>query len=267
VERDVSDLLAGIRNGNYHAGGIRSLRLFRVERDFARSLRRDVDRICANEPGSDVQDAAHVTHWTRPKGRVLQFSLLNRSGDFADYRDDHDLSIRGKRFHHGERYPDLSRFIALFPHCLNFRINLLGPGAALRPHEEHSLFMSCAGTPAVRARFHLPVRTQAAARMRLDGQEFEFLPRTIYYFNQGCVHDAENRGTAARVHLVWDLLLTAEAFDLMFGSGVPPLGLHRIDPSARSPRVLERLDRVDYVAVPPLVTPGQARKLALCIEQ
>jgi hypothetical protein len=264
---EIDRLLGGIRDGNYHAGGIRSLRLFSVGRDLALALRREVDCLCATETGSDVQHGGHVTHWTRPRGRVRQFSLLNRNGDFADYHDDHDLSCLGKRFHHGSRYPSLAGFVALFPHSINFRINLLGADAALAPHEEHSLFMSRAGTPAVRARFHLPVRTHRQARICLDGQVFRFLPRSIYYFNQGCVHDAANFGPETRIHLVWDMLLTRETFALMFGTAPPPAGLQRIESSARLPRCFSRADPGRYVSIPPLITPIEARRLTLSPEQ
>ncbi|MBG0794474.1 aspartyl/asparaginyl beta-hydroxylase domain-containing protein [Methylocystis sp. H62] len=260
---EVDRLLGGIRDGNYHAGGIRCLRLFTLERNLSLALRGEIDRLCAAETGSDVQQCGHVTHWARPRGCVRQFSLLNRSGDFTDYRDDHDLSCLGKRFHHSKTYPSLASFIALFPHSINFRVNLLGPNSALALHEEHSLFMSRAGAPAVRARFHLPIRSHRQARMQLDGQAFRFLPRSIYYFNQGCVHDATNPGPATRIHLVWDMLLTGETFALMFGADLAAADLRRIEPAARFPRCLGRADPGHYVSIPPLVTPLEARRLTL----
>lgn len=257
------ELLAGIRDGNFHCGGIRCLRLFRVERNLARALRSEVDQLCAAEQGSDVQEREHITHWTRPTGAVRQFSLLNRSGDFADFRDDHDLSCMGKQFHHAARYPHLAAFAGCFKHAINFRVNVLGANAGLSPHEEHSLFLSESGTPAVRARFHLPLRTSRDARMTLESNVYRFVPRTIYYFNQGCVHAAANLGSAPRIHLVWDLLLTPQAFEQMFGDALEPPGLRRLAPHQRELRTLGREPTPNYARLPPRVTPIEANRLAL----
>lgn len=263
MSSDIDRLLAGIRDGNYHAGGIRCLRLFALERSLALALRAEIDRICDSETGSDVQDRCHVTHWAGPEGAVTQYSLLNRSGDFADFRTDHDLSCIGKRFYHGTRYPCLDRFISQFPHAVNFRINVLGPNAALAPHEEHSIFRSEAGSPAIRARFHVPIRTQRHARMTLDGHVFRFIPRVLYYFNQGCVHDAANLGDRARIHLVWDMLLTQQTFDMMFGDAPSPDGLGRIAVADRCIRPIGHRTVNRYALLPPLIAPFEARRLTI----
>jgi hypothetical protein len=257
------DLLAGIRDGDSHFGGIRCLRLFRLDRALALGMRNEVDRLCANERCSDVQEREHVTNWTQPTGAVRQYSLLNRSGDFADFRDDHDLSCVGKRFADGERYPLLGAFIACLPHAINFRISVLAAGAGLSPHEEHSLFVSQAGTPAVRARFHLPIRTSRDARVVLDGEEFRFLPRTVYYFNQGCVHSARNLGPAPRVHFVWDQLLTAQVFKTMFCADIAPSGWRPIEAANREPRIVGRESKQVYMRQAPRVTPAEAARVAL----
>lgn len=257
------ELLAGIRDGNDHRGGIRCLRLFRVDRELARALLEEVDRLCAAERGSDVQEREHVTHWTQPTGAVRQFSLLNGSGDFADFRGDHDLSCLGKHFHHADRYPQLAAFVGGFVHAVNFRVNVLGAGAGLAPHEEHSLFLSEVGIPAVRARFHLPLRTSREARMTLDGHMHRFAPRTIYYFNQGCVHAATNPGNVPRIHLVWDLLLTRQAFELMFTDTPAPPGLHRLVGQAQTLRPIGQAAMPRYARIPPHVTPLEAERLTL----
>lgn len=252
-------LLSGIRDADAHRGGVSCLRLFRVERALGLALREEVDRLCDGEPSSDVQEREHVTHWTRPSGAVRQFSLWNRSGDFADFSEDHDLSCRGKAFHHAQRYPRLAAFVGSFQQAINFRVNWLGPGAGLAPHEEHSLFISQAGTPAVRARFHLPLRTSLGARMMLAGALYRFSPRTLYYFNQGCVHGADNPGDMPRVHLVWDQLLTAAAFAQMFGNAPAPDGLQRLPEADRPVPVLGRVTVGAYARLAPRVTPMEAQ--------
>jgi hypothetical protein len=255
------ELLAGIRDADAHRGGIRGLRLFVLERGLARALRAEVLRLCEVERSSDVHEREHVTHWTQPHGAVRQFSLYNRSGQCDDFRDDHDLSCQGKRFHSALAYPGLARWSASLPHLINLRVNLLGPGAGLAQHEEHSLFALPGGRAAIRARFHLPVVTSPRARMMLDGIACRFVPRTIYYFNQGCVHAAENPAGTARVHLVWDQLLTREVFDLMFGAAPAPAGWQRLMGEQRSLRVLERYALARYTRMPPQVTPWEAERV------
>lgn len=257
------ELLAGIRDADAHRGGIRGLRLFVLERGLAHALRAEVLRLCEAEASSDVQEREHVTHWTQPQGAVRQFSLYNRNGDCADYRDDHNLSCLGKRFHLAAAYPSLARWSANLPHLINLRVNVLGPGAGLSPHEEHSLFALPGGHAAIRARFHLPVVTSPRARMMLDGIVCRFEPRIIHYFNQGCVHAAENPSGAPRVHLVWDQLLTREAFDLMFGARLAPAGWRRLTGEHRRLRVLESCALPRYARLPPRVTPSEAARVVL----
>src|SRR5262245_11305379 len=104
-------LLAGIRDANYHEGGIRCLQLFRVKESVLQPLKDNVERLCRNEIGSNVADHDHVTHWAGPRGEVIQFSLLNASGRYDDFRSDHNLSCFGKRFRDVDRYPALARLV------------------------------------------------------------------------------------------------------------------------------------------------------------
>lgn len=260
-------LLEGIRDADAHRAGIRCLRLFRVDRGVARALRAEVLALCECEAHSDVQEQEHVTHWTRPYGAVSQWSLWNRHGDFADFRDDHDLSCLGKAFHHAARYPVLAELASALPHLINLRINALGPGAGLRPHEEHSVYPDGNGGACVRARFHLPIATSRGARMMLDGDVVRFAPRAVYYFNQGCVHAADNPSDDRRVHLVWDQLLTAEVGRVMFGddatapSAAPVPGWTRCLGGERQVRRYARMPVPAHACQPPLATPREANRV------
>ncbi|WP_428265317.1 aspartyl/asparaginyl beta-hydroxylase domain-containing protein [Haliangium sp.] len=233
---DIATLLDGIRAGDQHQGGIRCLRLFRLDRDYFSALRDQVVRLCDREHPSDVSRPEHITNWTRPVGQVQQFSLLAGSGRYDDFSSDHDQSCLGKRFHGAAEYPLLGAFVAAFPHAINVRINLLGPGAGLSPHEEHALFRTRAGTIGARVRLHLPVVTTPAAELVLDGEVHHLDAGTIYYINHGCVHAAFNRGDSARIHLVWDLLLTHDVYRGVFAPTARlDLPLVRVDESERVP--------------------------------
>jgi hypothetical protein len=262
-----AELLAGIRDGNYHAGGIRCLRIFQLERDHLAKLRGDVERLCQEKRSSNVNDPSHITNWTRPRGQVLQFSLLNASGRCDDFSTDHDLSCFGKQFHAVTAYPHLAHFITLFPHTVNFRIIVIASGARLSAHEEHSVIRTRRGTVGVRARFHLPVVSNSRAELMLDGCVYHLGPGTIYFVNHGCIHAASNGGDEHRIHLVWDMLLTREVYDFMFAEESPARGLLRVNAHERIPLPL-RSERIGaHLQLPSPVTRDEARELDWCVEQ
>lgn len=173
-------LLDGLRDGNYHAGGIRCLRLMRLHAPFFTGLKAEVADLCRREQPSDVRAPDHVTNWTRPRGEVLQFSLFNLSGRASDFSEDHDLSSFGKRFHLGADYPMLASFIETFPDITNLRLNVLGPGARLAAHEEHSIIRTQTGSIGACVRYHLPLVTNQTAELTLDGHVFHLEAGIVY---------------------------------------------------------------------------------------
>ncbi len=257
-------LLAGIRDANYHEGGIRCLRLFKVDDICFSQLRADVARLCRTERGSNVGDANHITHWTQPRGQVVQFSLLNASGRYDDFSSDHDLSCFGKRFHGASTYPALAQLINLFPHTVNFRINLMGSESGLSPHEEHSVIRTRAGSVALRTRFHLPVFTNRGAEMMLDGEIYRLEAGAVYFVNHGCVHSARNNGEQNRIHLVWDMLLTREAFEFMFEEAAPTQLLKRLKEAEWIPTPVRSENIGPYKRIAPLVGQREADQIGWC---
>ncbi|MFF8836966.1 aspartyl/asparaginyl beta-hydroxylase domain-containing protein [Streptomyces sp. NPDC015130] len=271
TRHDPLALLRGIRDANYHRPGIRCLRLFSADAPTLRDLTAEAEALRAGHVPSLAGDPGHVTAWTGPRGRVEQFSLLNASGRCDDFSRDHDLSCFGKRFHDRARYPALSALAEALPHLVNFRINVLGPGAALAPHEEHSVVRSRTGDVGVRARFHLPLVTGPGATLLLDGDLHHLTAGTVYLVNHGCVHAAENTGAADRIHLVWDMLLTAPAAEAMFGTGPAPTGFTRVEAradagtgglaDARVVRAVGRRAVARWERIAPRVSEAEARHI------
>jgi hypothetical protein len=222
MEADI--VLEGIARGEFHrAGALKCSELFTVNTDFFSTLHDELRTLAARNAPSEVQEKDHVTNWTKPIGRAIQFSLLNESGDFSDTSRDHQLTTQGKRFHHAAEYPTIAAFIAMFPHAVNMRLNGMAPGGGLSPHEENVAWQKGIRWY-FRARFHLPIVTNPDAFVFLDGDLLHLEQGKVYYFNNGCVHSAVNRGETDRFHLVWDMLLTEETIDLMFGDDShPPL--------------------------------------------
>lgn len=256
--------LEGIRDANYHDGGIRCLQLLRVNEAFFADLRDEVVRLCGREAPSNVGDPGHITNWTRPRGEVLQFSLLNASGRCDDFSDDHVTTCFGKHFHHGADYPVLARFVDDVPHLVNLRVNVLGPGARLAAHEEHSIIRMASGLIGACARFHLPIETNPGAELVLDGEVFRLRPGVVHFVNHGCVHAARN-GSVPRIHLVFDVLLTRKAYEVIFENGtswsVPTAaGNWGLEPA--------RTERVGaHIRLPPPVGREEAERLQFCEPQ
>ncbi|MET9886491.1 aspartyl/asparaginyl beta-hydroxylase domain-containing protein [Streptomyces sp. NPDC006430] len=259
--RGLQQILDGIRDANYHRPGIRCLRLMRADPAAADRLAAEVALLRARQRPSLAGAPGHVTAWTGPSGRVEQYSLLNASGRCDDFSRDHDLSAFGKRFHHGAHHPALAALIGSLPHLVNFRINVLGPGASLAPHEEHSVVRAKSGAVGIRARFHLPLTTHPAATLLLDGDVHHLEAGAVYLVNHGCVHAAENAGPADRTHLVWDMLLTTEAAAVMFGRGPVPAGFTRTRRRVAPPAARRTVMRWERIA--PQVREAEARSVGL----
>ena len=256
-------LLAGIRNGNYHAGGIRCMKLLHLEAGYFEELRDEVVRLTQSERGSDVTHPNHVTRWTRPSGEVTQFSLFNTSGRYDDYSSDHDLLTRDKRFLGAPSYPQLAHLVAAIPDLVNFRINLLGARAELSAHEEHSIIRMGDGAVAGRLRFHLPLVTDVGAELTLDGYVYHLEPGILYFINHGCVHSARNGGNHRRIHLVWDALLTRAVYDVMFGDSTLPLPVTRFSEHRQSVKPVRTEPVGNYHRIAPPVTRDEADALKL----
>ena len=229
---DPYELMNAMLDANYHRGGLACLRVWQLNLNFFQNLQADVSRLCQHERSSNVGDSEHITNWTRPSGRVLQYSLFNASGRYDDFTSDHILSVFGKRFSGAKKYPVLDEFILSFPNAINFRVNILGPQAELAPHEEHILVRGQTGTIGLRIRMHLPIVTNLAAEIILEESVYHLEAGFVYFVNHGCFHSARNGGDQPRIHLVWDLLFTRDCFALLFGTDSDlPLSARRLSPA------------------------------------
>lgn len=255
-------LFKGIRDANYHCGGIRCLRLFKLDETYFDPLKSEVMRLVATEDSSRVNDVHHVTNWTRPRGEVRQFSLFNASGRYDDFSADHNFSSTGKDFRGYVAYPALARLISELPHLVNFRISVLSASARLSAHEEHSVVFTETGAVAARVRFHLPITSNSQAELMLDGDVYHLEPGAIYFVNHGCVHAASNSSSTARIHLVWDMLLTRLTFKFMFDDAACLLPLTRVveDDQIPCPTRTERVG--SYLRIPEQVSIDRAGALS-----
>lgn len=167
------------------------------------ALRNEAKLIIERRESSDVQDPAHVTYWTKPKGVVRQWSLVNREGRTNCQAGDYDT---GKPFVCREIAPVLNMFASEHEGLVNMRLNLMGPDSGLALHREATAIL-VDGKPRLKVRFHLPLFTSGSP-CRLGNGVYEMNIGQVYLFNNGAPHASWNEGESERVHLVWDCLVT-----------------------------------------------------------
>lgn len=214
---DPDSLLRGLSAAADGAGGVRCLRLLRLEPSAFASVRSEVLSLCATRSPSVVSEPGHVTGWVLPYGEVLQYSLFNSTGRTEDFSDDHDLSRPGKTFVARNACPTLGRLVDGLPDLVNVRVAVLGPGAGLSPHQEQVFIRAPNGDVVARVRCHLPVKTASTATLVLDDQVLHLEEGVVHLVNHGCVHAARNDGDEPRVHVLWDQVLTTDAFAFLMG--------------------------------------------------
>lgn len=231
-----TEVLRRLAAGNYHhEDGLRAYLLGAVDPAVFMDLLNDMRELVDSAPPSVVREGEHVTGWTQPQGEVKQWSLFNTHGDTSDTRDDFRYdNLADKR---AVDLPGISALVEGLPDLVNMRMNLIGPGSFLRPHEEPLDRDLGDGRVALRARFHLPLRTTRKALMLADGDLFHFEAGRVYLFNNGCVHSATNEAKSDRVHLVWDQLMTERAVDAMFGWNPPAWLQQSLEPAKVSSTV------------------------------
>jgi hypothetical protein len=211
---NLADVESAVLTAKRHEGGLITQPLLRLDPAWFTAIQRDVETLLVSQPGSNVADPAHPTHWVNPFGQARQFSLFNQTGETGDWRKDFNSQKEGKRFWH-EELAALGRLVNAFaPGLINFRLNELSPGSGLNPHEE-----PIASALGLQLRFHIPVFTNAAAHIVLEERKYHFEPGVLYFFNKGCVHAATNDGSAPRHHFVFDMPLNEWVYENFFRPG------------------------------------------------
>lgn len=209
-------ILKGLARGNFHhADGIRALYLGPMDEMFIADLKANVSNIMEHRQPSIVREGEHTTGWTKPRGRVEQWSLYNNHGRTDDTSNDFEYRVEDKRVINNPPSPSIAALCKL-PSVVNMRLNIIHPGSSLSPHEEHITRRVGHNQVSMRARFHIPLWTNPGCKMLADGNLYHFEEGNLYLFNNGCVHGAINDGDSARAHLVFDLLMTQAAMDIMF---------------------------------------------------
>jgi Aspartyl/Asparaginyl beta-hydroxylase len=82
------------------------------------------------------------------------------------------------------------------------RLLSLAPGSFIREHTDHAL-----GYEDGEIRLHIPIRTNPGVEFYVCGERLLLEEANCYYVNVNLPHRVNNRGAAARVHLVIDALV------------------------------------------------------------
>ncbi len=226
----MADFRQGVEQAaSTHHGGIKLAPCLRLDPAWFATIVEEVRGLVATRAPSEVGDKSHPTYWTGPYGRATQHSLFNASGVTSDTSTDHNHRHEGKTFNAPE-CPALHRFVRCFEsRLLNVRLNGLMHGAGLSPHEEFVVHGEH-----LRLRFHVPIVTSEKATLVLDDERFHLRSGLLYYFNNGCVHGAENLGEDTRYHLVFDMFLDEWLWTNVLdpsSPGTPEPGFRKLTPS------------------------------------
>jgi hypothetical protein len=82
------------------------------------------------------------------------------------------------------------------------RLMRLRPGSIIKPHCDHDLSASEG-----KARLHIPITTNPQVDFRLNDTRVEMATGSTWYLRLSDKHEAANRGTTDRVHLVIDCII------------------------------------------------------------
>lgn len=116
---------------------------------------------------------------------------------------------------HMARFPYFRQIAAGFEMPLGaVRLMRLAPGADIRPHADEYL-----GYGDGQVRFHIPVQTNPDVEFILDGRRLVMAPGEAWYADFNLVHSVANRGSADRVHLVIDGLVSPWVRDIFAKAG------------------------------------------------
>ena len=108
-----------------------------------------------------------------------------------------------------DRAPNLRQVLARFECPLRaVRLMRLGPGSLIREHSDPDLDAAQGSV-----RLHVPLTSNDGVEFRLNGVPVAMTPGSVWYLRLADPHSVDNRGPAARVHLVID----AEMNDWLLG--------------------------------------------------
>lgn len=202
--------------GNRHQGGLKIQPCLAVDPAWFASIQDDVRALLEEREASDVMQPAHPSYWVRPFGNgATQHNLFNKSGSTSECTN-HSAKDANCTFTAPELV-SLKRFFDLFEsRVLTFRLNGLMPGSGLGAHEEFIV-----SGDRIRLRFHLPIFTNPEAALLVDDEKFHFREGYVYFFNNGCVHSAVNKGDTNRYHFVWDMWLDEWVYEKLLNLDSP----------------------------------------------
>ncbi len=81
------------------------------------------------------------------------------------------------------------------------------------------------------------------------------------------MHAASNRGAERRIHLVWDMLLTREAFGVLFANAPLSFPMVRIPEGEQLPPVRRRERVGAFLTLPPPIARAETERLDWCKPQ
>jgi hypothetical protein len=156
-------------------------------------LQRDLSLVRPDEWSPHYNDGDFGGQWTGVALRSAAGSQRDLHAGHAGQSDylDTDLLARCAYFR---------EILQTFPCPLkSVRLLSLAPGSFIREHSDHAL-----GFEDGEIRIHVPIETNAGVEFYVCGEQLLMEEGGCYYVNVNLPHRVNNRGAAARVHLVID---------------------------------------------------------------
>ena len=167
-------------------------------------IRLDADALEAEVAGLD--DAAWVPHFNTAyyEGDWSGVALRSVGGRPAQIYPDPAADEPYADTDLLRRLPALRAALGRFEcELLSARLLRLGPGARIREHTDYRL-----GYEDGELRVHAPITTNPGVEFLLEGRSIEMAPGEAWYLDLNRKHAVANRGSASRVHLVVDCVVS-----------------------------------------------------------
>lgn len=122
--------------------------------------------------------------------------------------------ILGKKFFHKDDYPEVAKYLNLFPNKIGSNISSLLPNTRLLPHSESAL-VNFEEKLSYIFRFHLTIHENITSYHWFNGNYYHLEPGYVYLFNFGAKHAAFNNSQNIRSNLIIDSLASKKMNSLL----------------------------------------------------
>lgn len=257
---NIQEVVDGLIKEDKTGNGIRCLKLFKVE-NFDQ-IKEEVEQIISEKPATIIGDVSNKIGHYRDDDEILPYfpKVSNVvSGAWRTYRLtrnapgwkedeiylDPSIDYSKVKFHYPIEFPNIAKYLSLFPKVIVSNLSGLLPFTQLVPHRE-AMARMFNGELIYPIRFHLPVIEDDRAYFWFNGKYYDFEPGYVYLFNPATVHSALNNSDKSRYNIIVDCF-ASEALNPLFESSTPALCVgEETLPMIEGNYKTNEIDNIDY---------------------